>query len=234
MNTCFLFVTLVSKNKIATFSMVNNKSKKVKSQNNSKKNNQVIISNPTINKFSKNIEYKEDLYPNSFSNKKHKNDLMASSNMETYVYNINDMTSHYNKFLDMSTNYDPGLDSRGGSSIERGDSINKNELRNFSFSLDKKNKKKGENKFKTEYNEKNDGNNYNVIKNTFCGSQNKFNKNINIISENDELNQNNAKKIKNNKSIKNKYIPFLEKKVSINLSNTFNNLSKSEYKYKKK
>ena len=224
----------LSKNKIATFSMVNNKSKKVKSQNNSKKNNQVIISNPTINKFSKNIEYKEDLYPNSFSNKKHKNDLMASSNMETYVYNINDMTSHYNKFLDMSTNYDPGLDSRGGSSIERGDSINKNELRNFSFSLDKKKKKKGEHKFKTEYNEKNVGNNYNVIKNTLSGSQNKFNKNINIISEKDELNQNNAKRVKNNKSIKNKYCPFLEKKVSINLSNTFNNLSKSEYKQKKK
>jgi hypothetical protein len=159
---------------------------------------------------------------------------MASSNMETYVYNINDMTSHYNKFLDMSTNYDPGLDSRGGSSIERGDSINKNELRNFSFSLDKKNKKKGEHKFKTEYNEKSVGNNYNVIKNTLSGSQNKFNKNINIISENDEFNQNNVKKIKNNKSIKNKYCPFLEKKVSINLSNTFNNLSKSEYKQKKK
>ena len=223
-----------SNNKKPTFNMINNKNKKVKSQNNSKKNNHVIISNPTMNKFSKNIEYKEDLYPNSFSNKKYKKDLIASNNMDSYVYNINDMTSHYNKFLDMSTNYDPGLDSRGGSSIERGDSINKNELRNFSFSLDKKNKKKGENKFKTEYNEKNDGNNYNVIKNTFCGSQNKFNKNINIISENDELNQNNAKKIKNNKSIKNKYIPFLEKKVSINLSNTFNNLSKSEYKYKKK
>ena len=223
----------LSKNKKPTFIMVNNKNKKVKSQNNSKKNNQVIISNPSINKFSKNIEYKEDLYPNSFSNKKHKNDLMASSNMETYAYNINDMTSHYNKFLDMSTNYDPGLDSRGGSSIERGDSINKNELRNFSFSLDKKNKKKGEHKFKTEYNEKSVGNNYNVIKNTLSGSQNKFNKNINIISENDELDQNNTKKI-NNKSIKNKYCPFLEKKVSINLSNTFNNLSKSEYKQKKK
>jgi len=225
----------LSKNKKATFSMVNNKNKKVKSQNNSKKSNHVIISNPTINKFSKNIEYKEDLYPNSFSNKKYKNDLMASNNMDNYVYNINDMTSHYNKFLDMSTNYDPGLDSRGGSSIERGDSINKNELRNFSFSLDKKNKNKGEHKFKTEYNEKKDGNNYNVIKNTFStSSQNKFNKNINVISENDELNKNNGKKIKNNKSIKSKYCPFLEKKVSINLSNTFNNLSKSEYKHKKK
>jgi hypothetical protein len=84
--------------------------------------------------------------------------------MENFAYNINDMTSHYNKFLDISTNYDPGLDSRGGSSIERADSINKNELRNFSFRLDKKNKKKSENKFKMEYNEKNEGNNYNVIK----------------------------------------------------------------------
>ena len=41
------------------------------------------------------------------------------------------------------------------------------------------------------------------------------------------------KKIKNNKNNKNKYCPFLEKKVSINLSTTFNNMSKSEYKQKK-
>ena len=142
------------------------------------------------------------------------------------------MTSHYNKFLDISTNYDPGIDSRGGSSIERTDSISKNELRNFSFS-EKKNKKRGEHNFKTEYDEKNRGNNYNVIKNNFIGTQNKFNKNINIISENEELNQNTMKKIKNNKNIKNKHSPFVEKKVSINLSKTFNSMSKSEYKQKK-
>ena len=41
-------------------------------------------------------------------------------------------------------------------------------------------------------------------------------------------------KIKNNKGFKNKYSPFLEKKVSINLSTTFNNMSKNEYKQKKK
>ena len=72
-----------------------------------------------------------------------------------------------------------------------------------------------------------------MIKNTFSGSQNKFIKNINIIFENDELSQHNTKKIKNNKNIKNKYSPFLEKKVSINLSTTFNTLPKNEYKMKK-
>ena len=37
-----------------------------------------------------------------------------------------------------------------------------------------------------------------------------------------------------NKNGKNKYLPFYEKKVCINLSNTFGNLSKSENKNKKK
>ena len=216
------------KNKKVHFNIINNQ--KVKSQSNSNKNNKLLPSESTKFKYSKNIEYEEDLYPNSF-NKKYKNDLFMSTNDETYAYNINDMTSHYNKFLDISTNYDPGLDSRGNSSIERSDSINKNELRNFSFSLDKKNKKKGDHKFKTEYNGKNKGNNYNVIKNTFNGSQNKFINNDHIISENEEFSQN-TMKIKINKNLKNKYSPFLEKKVSINLSTTFNNISKNEYKQK--
>ena len=217
-------------NKNVKFNVANNK--KVKSQSNSNKNNKLFLNEDTKSKYSKKIEYVEDLYSNSFNNK-YKNDLLMSTNNETYAYNINDMTSHYNKFLDISTNYDPGIDSRGNSSIERGDSINKNELRNFSFSLDKKNKKNGEHKFKTEYNEKYKENNYNIIKNTFSNSQNKFIKNINIISENEEFSTN-TMKIKNNKNIKNKYSPFLEKKVSINLSTTFNNLSKNEYKPKKK
>ena len=217
-------------NKNVKFNVANNK--KVKSQSNSNKNNKLFLNEDTKTKYSKKIEYVEDLYSNSFNNK-YKNDLLLSTNNETYAYNINDMTSHYNKFLDISTNYDPGIDSRGNSSIERGDSINKNELRNFSFSLDKKNKKNGEHKFKTEYNEKYKENNYNIIKNTFSNSQNKFIKNINIISENEEFSTN-TMKIKNNKNIKNKYSPFLEKKVSINLSTTFNNLSKNEYKPKKK
>ena len=217
-------------NKNVKFNVANNK--KVKSQSNSNKNNKLFLNEDIKSKYSKKIEYVEDLYSNSFNNK-YKNDLLMSTNNETYAYNINDMTSHYNKFLDISTNYDPGIDSRGNSSIERGDSINKNELRNFSFSLDKKNKKNGEHKFKTEYNEKYKENNYNIIKNTFSNSQNKFIKNINIISENEEFSTNTIK-IKNNKNIKNKYSPFLEKKVSINLSTTFNNLSKNEYKPKKK
>ena len=204
------------------------KDTKIKSQIKNNKNN--IIQAKIFKKNTNNKEYEEDLYSNPFNNYKIKNDLIASNNTESYEYNINDMTSHYNKFLDISTNYDPGIDSRGGSSIERGDSLNKNELRNFSFSLDKKHKKRVDHNFKTEYNE---NNNYNVIKNTFSGSQNKFIKNINIIFENEELNQNNIKKIKNNKNVKNKYSPFLEKKVSINLSSTFNNMPKNEYKTKK-
>ena len=221
------------KNKNVNFNISNYQiNNKVKSQNNNNKINNIFLNNTSKYKYSKNIEYKEDLYSNSFNNNNYKNDLLVSTNMDTYAYNINDMTSHYNKFLDISTNYDPGIDSRGGSSIERGDSINKNELRNFSFS-DKKNKKRVEHNFKTEYDEKSKGNNYNVIKNNFIGTQNKFNKNINIISENEELNQNTMKKIKNNKNIKNKHSPFVEKKVSINLSKTFNNMSKSEYKQKK-
>ena len=107
------------------------------------------------------IEYVEDLYSNSFNNK-YKNDLLMSTNNETYAYNINDMTSHYNKFLDISTNYDPGLDSRGESSIERGDSLNRNELRNFSFSLEK-NKKKDDYNYRTEYNEKSKDSTYNNV-----------------------------------------------------------------------
>ena len=64
-----------------------------------------------------------------------------------------------------------------------------------------------------------------MIKNSFGVSHNKFNKNINIISENEELNQN---IVKNPKTNKNKHCPFLEKKVFINLSTTFNNMSRSE------
>ena len=41
-------------------------------------------------------------------------------------------------------------------------------------------------------------------------------------------------KIKNNKNNKNKYCPFLEKKVSINLSTTFNNMPKNDLRQKKK
>ncbi len=41
-------------------------------------------------------------------------------------------------------------------------------------------------------------------------------------------------KINNNKNNNNKYCPFLEKKVFINLSSTFNNIPKSELRLKKK
>ena len=195
------------------------KNTKLKPGNHNYKN--MPINNSSKNKYSKNIEYKEDLYPISFNNKKIRNE----NYIDPYIYNLDNMTFHYNKFLDISTNYDPGLDSRGESSIERGDSLNRNELRNFSFSLEK-NKKKDDYNYRTEYNEKSKDSTYNnVIKNSFGVSHNKFNKNINIISENEELNQNIIKSPKTNK---NKHCPFLEKKVFINLSTTFNNMSRSE------
>ena len=49
-------------------------------------------------------------------------------------------------------------------------------------------------------------------------------------SEQDKLGKNKY----GNKNTKNKYMPFYEKKVSINLSNTFSSISKSENKNKKK
>jgi len=118
------------------------------------------------------------------------------------------MTSHYNNFLDISTNYDAGIDSKGNSSIERADSYNKNELKNFSLSLDKTKKKQNKSK-------------NNIYKENGAEENYKKNKNKNIY-------------VNSNKNIKNKYLPFYEKKVSINLSNTFSNLSKSENKTKKK
>ena len=59
---------------------------------------------------------------------------------------------------------------------------------------------------------------------------NKYNKNFNVISEVDELKdlgKSAMKKIKGNKGNKNKY-NYVEKKVSINLSMTFNNTSKKD------
>ena len=217
-----------NKNNNLNINQSKNKNKNISNN----KNDNLYLYDTSKNKYSKKIEYEDDSYSNPFGgNKKYKNDLVMPTNNEIYTYNINDMTSHYNKFLDISTNYDPGIDSRGGS-IERTDSINKNDLRNFSYSLDKNHKKRGEHKFKTEYNENNNGNNYNIIKNTFSGSQNKFIKNENIISENDEFTKNKIV-IKNNKDFKNKHSPFCDKKVSINLTANFNNLNKNEYKQKK-
>ena len=168
------------------------------------------------NLYQKKINYKEDSNFKSLDNKKNKNINGSLSpknnNLDNIDYNIKDMTTHYNNFLDISTNYDPGIDSRGGSSVERTDSMNKNELKNFSLSLDKKTPNKNGNGL----------NDKNKLKSS------KFKKDF--TSEQDKLGKNKY----GNKNTKNKYMPFYEKKVSINLSNTFSNISKSENKNKKK
>ena len=186
-----------------------------------KKHNKIYIDKPLFINTSKEIyskknHFKEDsdfsLLETKINTNINKNlSPKNNNNLETIVYNIKDMTSHYNNFLDISTNYDPGIDSKGNSSIERTDSINKNELKNFSLSLDKKKLNKMES----------DSTDKNKIK------KNKFKKDI---SEQDKFSKNKFM----NKNGKNKYLPFYEKKVCINLSNTFGNLSKSENKNKKK
>ena len=168
--------------------------------------------NTSKNIHSKNVKYKEDSDFISLDNKKkkkfNKNLSPKEKANDKIVYNIKNMTSHYNNFLDISTNYDPGIDSKGGSSVERTDSIKKNQLKNFSLKLEKK-----------------------IINNEENGKNKKINNKMKSysISEQDKFNKN-----ANNKNNKNKYIPLYEKKVSINLSNTFSGLSKSENKNKNK
>ena len=115
------------------------KTKKLNLEKSSYLNN----NNININNISKNLESKDDISKNEIDNRnlspKNNN---TTNNIETIAYNIKNMISHYNNFLDISTNYDPGIDSRGNSAIERIDSIKKNELKNFSLSLDKKKKLK--------------------------------------------------------------------------------------------
>ena len=192
-------------------------------------NNNIISENESKILFAKKMKFKEDLHFTSLDNKKNKyinknilskDTIINKDNIDNLVYNIKDMTSHYNNFLDISTNYDPGIDSRGGSSVERTDSIKKNELKNFSVSLDKKNNIQNEKNI----DDKNKKNNFIHVKN------NRFKEdNIPDVGKSNQINN-----LKNKKNTKNKYLPYYEKKVSINLSTTFTNISKSEKKTKKK
>ena len=220
-------IKLKNKNQKPNIITISNQKTKKISIDKSNLLNKNNINNDDISKniYAKKIVFKEDTDFKSLDNKKNKNihkDLSPkNNNIETISYNIKNMTSHYNNFLEMSTNYDPGIDSRGGSSVERTNSFNKNELKSFSQSLDKKNKK--------DINNKNKGNNLLFGKNNFYEHENKRYKEDNINEDDKSIKNKNI-----NKNAKNKYLPFYEKKVSINLTNTFSNLSKSENKNKKK
>ena len=167
-------------------------------------------------------EFKIDFLSNTNNMNKRNN-----TNNDAYSYNINNMTSHYNNCLDISTNYDPGLDSKGESSVDKALTINKKELRNYSISLDKKNMKKNVNIMNLDYLRNNGGVNT---------SHNKYSKNINVISEDDELMEFNKEKDSNNSikyiANKNKYV-LTDKKVSINLISTFNCVTNSDIKKNK-
>ena len=199
-------------------------------KNRSMKNNKFILNNLEYNNYYlddiKNLN--NELTPTQKSSYEKKIDFLSNnSNIDAYSYNINNMISHYNNCLDISTNYDPGIDSKGEASLEKVLTINKKEYRNYSISLDKK---------------KNDNNmniiNLNCLRNNVGvnTSHNKYSKNINVISEDDEFNEFSKDK-DNNGSIKyvknkNKY-SLADKKVSINLTTTFNSISNSENKISK-
>ena len=202
-------------------------------KNRSMKNNKYILNNLEYNNYFINDMKKiNELTPTQKNVCQNKIDFLSNNtntNIDSYsysyCYNINNMTSHYNNYLDISTNYDPGIDSKGESSLDKLLSINKNELRNYSISLDKK---------------KNE-NNMNII-NLDClrnnggvsNSHNKYSKNMNVISEDDELNEFSKDKESNNiKCFKNKNKNSLtDKKISINLTTTFKPLINTDMKKK--
>ena len=175
------------------------------SKKNKGKNDNKI--NQTSLKYNKNI------------NSKNKKNLKDSS---SYIHSskINNFVSHHNTFLDISTNYEPNMDSRN-SSIERSISNKKKELRNFSCSPSHENKSKNINSNKK-------GQIINITKK---------NKNCNTISEDDEFKESEKKKINSNNK-KRKKVQICQNKVTINLSSNedngmINNNKKANFKIKK-
>ena len=198
-------------------------------KNRSMKNSKFILNNLEYNNYYLD-EFKNlnELTPTQKSSYEKKIDFFSNNtNIDAYSYNINNMISHYNNCLDISTNYDPGIDSKGETSLDKVLSINKKELR-YSISLDKKKNENNMNIINLDCLRNNGGVNT---------SHNKYSKNINVISEDDEFNEfskdkdnnGNAKYIKN----KDKYL-LADKKVSINLTTTFNSVPNSDNSDNKK
>ena len=160
--------------------------------------------------------YQTDYNKNNSKLNIKKNYKNENSNID---YNINNI--HYNKFLDISTNYDPNLDSRGESSVERSLSIKSNEFRNFSFSPERKAKDVYEKNYIPSLN-LNSSFNGNISSNNLKKVNGNY---IGIISEDEEYEFLDKERIKKSKKNKKLY-PFYEKKVTINLSMTLNNTIK--------
>jgi len=141
------------------------------------------------------------------------------------TFNISSMNPHYNTFLDISTNYEPGLDSRN-SSVEKSTSLKKNPLRNFSCSPSRFNKEeKNIGSIHKLYNNKNTT--YNRVMNLT-----KKNRNFNTISEDEEFRDFDKNKV----TKKGKKYPIYQNKVTINLCadenihSSYNNQASSKVK----
>ncbi|MCQ2816674.1 MAG: protein kinase [archaeon] len=143
-------------------------------------------------------------------NKRYKNDSNIS---DSYNY---EPEERQNKFLDITTNYIQGYDSRGESSVERSVSIKSNELRNFSFSPETRFKSGSSQRVSTMNSSFN-------ANNKSSNSVNKT-KNIQVISEDEEYKFGGKGRFFNN-SRKNLH---MEKKVTINLSASSKNDSDKE------
>ena len=186
--------------------------------NNNKKddNSYIVLSYSKKDKINKtNIKYNKSIKNKSKINQ---TEIKESSNKNpSKIININ---SHRNTFLDISTNYEPNMDSRN-SSVERSISFNNKDLRNFSCSPSHENKKKKEID--------------NIKKGQIVNLTKKNNKNFNTISEDDELKE--KEKRKNiSKERKKKKGQICHNKVTINLSkdDNFNNNDKDNKKVKPK
>ena len=194
-----------------------------------------------LNKGFKNyFSHKNDKYENFQINKNHKNNKYTLNELEynnildaDYLKNINDDLASPKSNINNMTLYNTNInkfkyESKRESSFDNAiyKTSYKNELKNYSFSLEKRK------------NEKNiDIINIDSLKNIGINtSHNKYNKNINIISEDDELKEfsndkENNDTIKYNKN-KNKY-SLNDKNILINLSTTFNSVSNTEIKKNK-
>ena len=213
---------------------INTKNNKTENNNN---NSYLVFSyskNKKINQAG--LKHKDSIQE---KNKKYKNDLKGSINnlppSKIYSYNSNNTQSNYNTFLDISTTYDPGIDSRN-SSIERSNSIKKNELRNFSCSPSHNHKKEKNFGSKKKILNNNTTYMYNYANNKIMNLT-KGNRNFNIISEDDEYKDIENKKFNNSKTKKiKKYHQVCQNKVTINLSlneegsinNSNNNISRKK------
>ena len=191
------------------FQKTNNIDTEINNNKNDDSSSYILLSyskKDKVNKINKtNIKYNKSIKD---KNKIIQTELKQSSN--TNPSKIINFNSHHNTFLDISTNYEPNMDSRN-SSVERSISIKKKDLRKFSCSPSHENK--------------NGKNINNIKKGKIVNITKKNNKNFNTISEYEEWK--NGDKNKNmSKDRKRKKVNICQNTVTINLTlNDDNNVN---------